>query len=187
MSILAFLSQQYGMVFPEEEVAWFDEHIRHKHVAKGEYFIREEQVCNEIGFVVKGLLRSYIPTDGKEYNVEFYYEDHFVCAFISFLTRQPSEWTIQAIEDSDLIIITADMLNELYRRHDSWLRLGKAIFETRTIKKCRRERSLISQDAAARLEVFNKEYHPIQNRLPLYHVAAYLGITPETLSRLRGK
>lgn len=187
MNATTQLAQQFDIDFPEDEIAWFDWNIRNIRLGKGEYFFRQGQVCNEIGLVVKGLLRSYVSVDGKEYNVEFYSENQFVSAFTSFLTRQPSEWTIQALEDSSLIIVTSDMLSELYRRHACWVRLGKAIFEQQTLKKCRREKSLISENAATRFEIFNQEYRTIQNRIPLYHVAAYLGITPETLSRLRSK
>lgn len=178
---------QFDINFPPEEIEYFKSKISTKSIKKHDYFFIPNNTCNELGFVIKGLLRSFIIVDGKEYNIEFYFEDQFVSTFTSFLTHLPSDWTIQAVEKSELMIVTQELLSTLYQRNNCWVMFGKNIFERQTIKKCRREKSLIGENAATRYKMFREEYHEIENRISLYHIASYLGITPETLSRLRKK
>lgn len=178
---------KFDLTFPLEEFEYFRSNITIKAIKKDDYLFSPNNTCNELGFVTKGLLRSFIVVDGKEYNIEFYFENQFVSAFTSFLTQLPSDWTIQALEDSELIVINRDLLTDLYKRNNCWVSFGKNIFERQTIKKCSREKSLIGDNAATRYRLFREEYHEVENRIPLYHIASYLGITPETLSRLRKK
>jgi CRP-like cAMP-binding protein len=126
-------------------------------------------------------------SDGREFNIEFYAENQFVSAFTSFLTQSPSEWRIEALETCEIFLISRSLLSQLYLRHSCWIEFGKLIFEQQTIKKCRREKSLLTQDAAGRYQLFQTEYRTIENRIPQYQIASYLGIAPETLSRLRSK
>ncbi len=179
--------KQFDINFPVEELEYFGSNSSMKAIKKDDYFFSPNNTCNELGFVTKGLLRSFIVVDGKEFNIEFYFEDQFVSAFTSFLTQLPSDWTIQALEESELIVINRDLLTDLYERNNCWVSFGKNIFERQTIKKCSREKSLIGDNAATRYKMFREEYHEVENRIPLYHIASYLGITPETLSRLRKK
>lgn len=171
--------------FPEKELAYFQSQTSSMKLHKGGYFIREEDVCDRIGLVEKGLLRSYVTTEDKEYNIEFYDKGSFASAFTSFLTKKPTEWTIQALEDTELTIISSKLLDELYKRDSCWTEFGKHIFELQTIKKCLREKSLIREDATARYFLFREQYKEIENRLPQHQIASYLGIQPETLSRIK--
>lgn len=178
---------QSTTVFPPEEFAFFGAHIQHLKLSKGDYFFKPYFTCKQLGIVQKGLLRSFVTVADKEYNIEFYSEQQFVSAFTSFLTQKPSDWTIQALENTELITISHDLLQSLYLRHSCWVDFGKNIYEQQTIKKCHREKSLISSNASERYRLFREEYETIENRLPLFQIAAYLGIEPETLSRLRKK
>lgn len=176
-----------GLVIPAEEIASFRTGVRRVSIRKGDFFLRPGRVCTSVGFVAAGLLRSYVATEGKEYNIEFYAERQFAAAYTSLLTRQPTEWSIQALEDTELVVVPVALLDELYERHRCWLAFGKRLFEEQTVKKCRREKSLIRDDATVRYALFREEYAAIEPRLSLLHVASYLGVEPETLSRIRKK
>lgn len=181
------ITNYLGVTVPEEEIAFLNKKARLITIKKADFFARPDTVCHSIGFVETGLMRSYVTIDDKEYNIEFYAENQFVSAFTSFLTRRPSEWHIQALETSELLIISYDLLEQLYQRHPAWIAFGKHIFELQTVKKCQREKSLIRDNADLRYQQFQTEYHNVEQRLSLFQIASYVGIEPETLSRLRKK
>jgi hypothetical protein len=81
--------------------------------------------------------------------------------------------------------MSKELLEEMYKRNPLWLSVGKYIFEEEFIKKCRRESSLLQQTARERYLSFLEEYPYIEERVPLFHIASYLGLQPETLSRIR--
>ena len=117
--------------------------------------------------------------------IEFYAENSFVSAFTSFITQEITDWNIQAIEDSEIIIIPKYFLDDLYKRDNCWAIFGLRIFEKQTLKKCNREKSLLVNSATERYLIFRKQYKNIENRLSLNQIALYLGIQPESLSRIR--
>lgn len=183
--MLQFIFPQVNI--PVEELSFFTGITKTVSVQKGDFLFHPYKICDKIGLVRMGLLRSYVTVDDKEYNIEFYAENQFVSAFSSFLTQQPSDWCIQALEESEVVLISFDLLNQLYQRHPCWIEFGRKLFEAQTVKKCRREKSLIRDDAVTRYALFRQDYQAIENRVPLFQVAAYLGIEPETLSRVRRK
>lgn len=171
---------------PENEEAFFLENVETELLKRGEYFHRADKTCSKIGFVKSGLLKSFVVGDGgNEKIVEFYPEGSFVSAFTSFLTEKPTDWSIQAIEDSEILVMSRAFLNLLYGRDGGWIRFGLKIFEAQTLKKCGREKSLLINSASERYKIFQEQYGAIENRLPLNQIALYLGIQPESLSRIR--
>ena len=171
---------------PKTELNFFLENAKTKYLSKGEYFHRADKVCREIGIIKSGLLKSYVVDEnGNEKIVEFYSENSFVSAFTSFITQEVTDWNIQTIENSEILIISKEFLNQLYNRNTCWTKFGLKIFETQTLKKCRREKSLLVNSASERYTIFRKQYENIENRLSLNQIALYLGIQPESLSRIR--
>lgn len=177
----------FGVDIPEDEWGFFLDRTGSARLCKGDYFFQPDKVCDKLGLIQRGLMRSFVTIDEKEYNIEFYSERQFVSAFTSFLTEKTSDWHIQALEDSEVIVVSRALLYRLYERHSCWVEFGKKIFELQTVKKCKREKSLIRDNAMSRYKMFLEEYHGIENRLPLFQIASYLGIEPETLSRVRKK
>ena len=171
---------------PKTELDFFLENVKIEHIMKGEYFHRADKTCNKIGIVKSGLLKSYvIDENGNEKIIEFYPENSFVSAFTSFITQEITNWNIQTIENSKIIIISKEFLNQLYTRNTCWIFFGLKIFETQTLKKCNREKSLLINNATERYRIFREQYKDIENRLSLNQIARYLGIQPESLSRIR--
>ena len=171
---------------PTVEIDYFLDNVRKKMFKKGEYFHPADKVCNKIGLVKSGLLKSYVINDGaNEKIIEFYPENSFVSAFTSFITQEKTDWNIQTIEDSEILIISKEFLENLYKRHNCWIILGLKIFEMQTLKKCNREKSLLVNNATERYLIFRKQYESVEGRLTLNQIALYLGIQPESLSRIR--
>lgn len=171
---------------PTEEMNFFLDNVKIKKFKKGEFFHPADKVCTKIGLVKSGLLKSYVIDEkANEKIIEFYPENAFVSAFTSFITHEKTDWNIQTIEDSEILIISKDFLETLYKRHNCWTLLGLKIFEMQTLKKCNREKSLLIHSASERYLIFRKQYESIEDRLTLNQIALYLGIQPESLSRIR--
>lgn len=176
----------FDIEIPTEEIDFFLDNVKTKKFKKGELFHSADNVCIKIGLVKSGLLKSYVIDDNaNEKIIEFYPENSFVSAFTSFITKEKTDWNIQTIEDSEILIITKEFLEQLYKRNNCWTFLGLKIFEMQTLKKCSREKSLLINNATERYLLFQRQYENLESRLALNHIALYLGIQPESFSRIR--
>jgi CRP-like cAMP-binding protein len=156
-------------------------------LTKGDYLITEGKVCNHIYFLKKGSLRGFYNLDGKEISYWFAFENDFVTSFYSFITRKPSVENIQLIEDSILWGITYDDLQKLYNEHPDIERFGRLTNEHYYVMLEDRFVSNHFKEARERYENLISEAPHIIRRVPLGYIASYLGITQETLSRIRNK
>ncbi len=159
--------------------------LKVKNFKKKEHLITEGTVCNFIGFVVSGTLRSYIRNNEDEFNNDFYFDNDFVSAYSSFLTQTPTNCNIEALADSTIYYISYGKLNDLIAKESAFLRLSKYISDTYFIRKCKRETSFLKQSASERLEGLSLIYPGIEQRVSQYHIASYLGVKPESLSRIK--
>lgn len=156
-----------------------------KTVQKKEHLIREGAVCDFIGFVDKGTFRSYILNKEEELNNDFYFDGSIVSAYTSFLTTMPTNNNIEALTDSVVHLITAEKLNKLIANDGAFIKLTKHISDTYFIRKCKRETSFLKHTAAERLQNLSALYPGIEQRVSQYHIASYLGVKPESLSRIK--
>ncbi len=152
----------------------------------GNYFIHAGDKSKELAFVNSGLLRFFYQTkDGKEFNKSFISENQFASAYSAFLTGMPARFSIQALEDSQLLICDLEPVIKLFDQHRCWERLGRILAEQLYVKKETREAEFLLDDAETRYHFFQKNYSGLEERISQYHVASYLGITPVMLSRIR--
>lgn len=156
-----------------------------KSLKKKEHLIQEGSVCNFIGIVTSGTLRSYIQNDKNEFNNDFYLENNFISAYTSYLTQMPTNCNIEALDDSEISYITLERFNKLIDQDKDFLKLAKYISDSFFIKKCKRETSFLKNNAAERFEILCAAYPGIEQHISQYHIASYLGIKPESLSRLK--
>jgi CRP/FNR family transcriptional regulator, anaerobic regulatory protein len=171
----------------EADCAMFEKCFTIKKIAKNSFFVREGQINREMGFVNSGLFRMYYLLDGKEVNAHFFVENDFLAAFQSFLLQQPSRYYIQALEDSEIITFTYDDLEEAYKNSHQWERFGRKAAELcYTVATERTESFLFMTGEERYLQLLEKRPEFFE-RIPLYHIASYLGIERESLSRLRRK
>ena len=170
---------------PEEFYTRFIDISDRKVFKKKESLLHTDKVCSFIGFVEKGTLRSYREKDGEEYISDFYFPGSFVTSYRSFLLQQPSVGSIQALEESEILIINNEYYNLLLNESPLWYKFGKHISDTLFIKKCIKETSLLMDSAKERYNLLLKTYPKIEQHVSQYHIASYLGIKPESLSRIK--
>lgn len=156
-----------------------------KYLKKKELFVEQGKVCCNLGMIESGVLRSYIEKDTVEYIKDFYFSGSIVVSYKSFLTGEPSIGSIQALEDTHLVILSRSSYEQLLIESNEWFKFGKYISDSLLIKKCRKETSFLMDNAFERYKLLLKTYPQIEQHLSQYHIAAYLGIKPESLSRLK--
>lgn len=156
-----------------------------KYLKRKEFFAKQGEACHYLGIIESGILRSYIEKDAVEFIKDFYFSGSIVISYKSFLTGEPSIGSIQALEDTHLITLSSSAYNQLLKESNEWLKFGKYISDTLLIKKCRKETSFLMDSAFERYKLLLKTYPQIEQHLSQYYIAAYLGIKPESLSRLK--
>lgn len=154
---------------------------------KGDYILEEGKVCNYLYFVEQGCLRGYYNLDGKEVTYWLSTEGMFATSFYSFISRKPSYETIRALEDSSLIAIHFDDLTSLYKDFHEIETLGRLVNERYYLQLEERTYALQFLSAKERYEKMLSNNPTWLQRISLGFLASYLGITQETLSRIRGK
>ncbi|KIO54720.1 Crp/Fnr family transcriptional regulator [Flavobacterium hibernum] len=156
-------------------------------IKKGEILLQNGQIAKEIHFIVQGAMRAFI-TDapGNIYNKNIFLDGDFAGSTVSLIQQTPSDFSIEALEDSILININYKKYRELIFQNDDLKNFYIAYLERNwVIEKEQREISIVMENATERyLDLLSK--HPdISERIPLLHIASHLGITPTQLSRIR--
>ncbi|WP_068619786.1 Crp/Fnr family transcriptional regulator [Paenibacillus tuaregi] len=169
----------------DEEWKLFAERSRVREVRKGTCLVETGEMVMYAYYCASGLFRLFYPLpDGKEYNVAFTLENDFATSYGAMVKRMPSSYTIEALEDSVVIEISYESLQEIMDSCHSWERFVRKSVERLYIRKEERERELLFLSALQRYEAFLVKYPGLENRIPQYHVASYLGISPVSLSRM---
>lgn len=123
--------------------------------------------------------------DGRDFNKGFISEGGFCGAIEALITEAPTRLNIEALEPSRLLVFPHRHLRSLYDRDPYWERVGRCFAERLLVKKVRKEAALLMDSASERYEAFLADNPSLENRIADYHVASYLGVAPETLSRLK--
>lgn len=159
--------------------------FKQKSYKKGEYFLEEGRICKQVGFVAKGLLRYYINHDGEEKIYDFSQENEYVCNYESFLPQLPSSKNIQALEDSEVFAISHADLQLFYANVRGGERFGRIAIEAVFVKLLQDISSLYTETPELRYERFLKNHADLQQRISQYHIASFVGVKPQSLSRIR--
>ncbi|MDP4150794.1 MAG: Crp/Fnr family transcriptional regulator [Bacteroidota bacterium] len=155
---------------------------------RGEVLLQKGKVSHNTYFVVKGCLGIFLSgDDGHEYTRFLVFEGKFGSAFPSFTTRKPSAASILSIEASQILLLNYRDHQYLLDHIPGWERLFRINLEKEYIYSIQRIESLISMDAKRRYEILLEQNPKLIQRLPSKIVAGYLGISQETLSRLKSK
>ncbi len=157
-----------------------------KKLRRKQYFLQADDVCKSFAFIEKGALRLYTVDDaGVEHIVQFGIEGWYVADMFSFLTGEPATYNIEAVEDSELVVITRASYDEMLRTIPKFETLMRINITGAYIALQRRVTSSIQDTLESRYEAFMRTYPDIAQRVPQHMIASYLGATPETLSRVR--
>jgi CRP-like cAMP-binding protein len=155
---------------------------------KRNFVLQEGDVCNQFNFVVRGCLRMYkVDEKGDKHILQFAAENWWMIDLGSFHGRIPSELDIDALEDTMVLQISYENLISLYNQAPTFHRIFRVLIENSFVSLQKRLLQNISSTAEERYVSFLQSYSHLANRLPQTQVAAFLGITPEFLSRLRNK
>jgi len=173
-------------ILTNDEIELFEKKVTHKKIKKGEFFIKEGKISNEVGFVVSGLFRSfYYSSSQEEVTYCFTFSNSFVSAYSSFLSQEETAENIQALTDIELLTISKDEILNLEQSSTNWLKLFKLIAEQEYIKMEKRIFLLQKETAEQRYrDLLNNKPEYLQ-LIPLNFLSSYLGITQRHLSRIR--
>jgi len=173
---------------PEAEWNFFVRNVRERYFAAGANLIEAGQVCSHLFLVTRGLARYYyITKDGKEFNKSFAMEGGIAASMVCIKSGDASPFYVGALEDCDVLVVPQTVLEEGYRRHPFWERFSRHLVENLAVRKERREAELLMDSAEARYDRFVRNFPDLVARLPLFHIASFLGITPVALSRIRAR
>jgi len=167
------------------ETDLLEELFKERFIKKGDFFLGEGQVCKYAGFIVKGLMRYYINHDGEDRTYDFAHENNFVCNYESFIPQTPSTKIIQALEDCEILQISYEDLQILYKSIEEGERLGRLVIEQVFIQTLQALTSFYTDAPEYRYEKFIQKHPDLQQRISQYHIASYVGVKPQSLSRIR--
>jgi CRP-like cAMP-binding protein len=184
---LTAIHATFQRILPLPEDVWQDLAglLTIKDFRQGAFLIREGQVENYLYFLNQGATRNYFLKDGKEYTVDFAFSGDFVTAYYSYITREPSPIFIELLEDAETVVIERNALNAHYDRFPQAERIGRLIAEHQYAKRLRREMDLLSLTAEERYGQLLAKNPALVGSLSVKHLSSYLGIQPESLSRIR--
>ena len=170
---------------PESEWLHLEQFFTPMTFKKGDHIVRAGDTSENMYFILSGLTRSYyIDQEGKEFNKIFLAEGEVACAYVEILMGVPARLNIQALEKVEALAINFKHVHDMYERHQCWNEVGRKIAEQFFIIKEQREYEFLLLEAKDRYQNFITDYGHIVDRIPQYHIAAYLGITPVSLSRI---
>jgi CRP-like cAMP-binding protein len=155
-------------------------------IKKNHYILQKHDICNHYTFILEGITRSYaIHLNGTENNLKFATENQLIVDLDSFHSAKPSAIYIESMEPSKILQIEKSNLLELFTKFPKFDRIFRVIIENEYIQLEKRIIHNISIKAEDRYQEFLNEFPKLASRIPNTHIASYLGITPEFLSKIR--
>jgi len=179
-----FLQHQFQLT--ENECEAMQEYFQPELFSKNEYFVRQGKVCRKLTFIAEGVMRyCMFRDDGTDVTCFFACENDFAGDPESFFSQNPSDKNLQALTDCSLITVSYENMQKLLQHLSRGKEINAAIDHYVTTKLLYQRTFLLNLDASVRYKEFMREYAHILQRIPLSYVANFLGITQQSLSRLR--
>ena len=169
----------------KEEEQFISSVFKLKLFAKGEHFLLAGDVCRETAFIESGVFRFYINTNERDATYYFAAETEFICDYPSFLPQRPSDKNIQALEPAEIRVISFDNLQRFYQKISFGERFGRLIAEEIFVDSIQQLASFYQDKPGIRYQNFVRRFPELVQRLPQYYIASYVGIEPQSLSRIR--
>jgi CRP-like cAMP-binding protein len=181
-----YISQLAGVT--ADEFLPFKNMVMVRTVLRQSHFSKVGDQTRMVGFVLQGgFTVAYITRRGDEIIRNFCIEKMPIGSFATILTQQPCHVNITAFEDSLVAQIDYDQLLKLFKAHHAWERFGRRVAELHYISRENREYQLLAFSAEERYQSFLADYPGLSSRVTQSDIASYIGITPESLSRIRAK
>lgn len=172
---------------PDDDFQQLADIMQEKHFKKGDVILKEGQVCKYFYFIISGCIRSFGLENGRDMNVEFYFEDDIACDFISFRKQEPSQLFLVAMEDCTVYCGSKTEAEPIFKDTASLHLNLFRFFQELYIKEEEHSNNLKILSPPERYEFLLENHPQYLQRVPLVHLASYLGISRETLSRIRNK
>lgn len=154
---------------------------------KREFLLRQGELCDFLAFIGEGACRFYYEKEGVEKVTAFFFQGDFVTNYRSFLNNRPSEHFIETMSDAKVYVISKTDLHRLYDKHQAIERLGRLIAENLYLTVAQRLDSFMHDTPEERYASLLNRNSRLLQEVPQYMIASYLGVTPETLSRIRAR
>jgi CRP-like cAMP-binding protein len=186
ITLFDYIERKSSVKLSEHERNLIMTKLKPKKLRKRQYFLQEGDVCKYMGFIVKGATRMFaVDEKGRECILHFGLEDWWVGDYESFYLLTPSKYFVETLEEVDMILITNEQLQEFVRTIPAIAAMLESLNRGAIIANNKRMHAAISYTAEERYEDLSRMYPHFFQRFPQNMIASYLGISPETLSRIR--
>nr|WP_294948662.1 Crp/Fnr family transcriptional regulator [uncultured Mucilaginibacter sp.] len=173
--------------FTDEELFLFMQRLKPLSLKKYAFYLKEGQVCKSMVIVYKGGLRYFSRSEKGDHTMGFAFEGQWIGDYESFLLQSPSDSFIEALEDCELFTLSYVDMQALYTHSQRFEKFGRIIAERLFIASAKSKRNLMVQSAEDRYIELLTNQPKIFERLPQHLIASYLGIQPQSLSRIRAR
>tara|TARA_B110000305_G_C19391710_1_gene615239 strand:- start:973 stop:1557 length:585 start_codon:yes stop_codon:yes gene_type:complete len=162
--------------------------IIHRNYLKDQYIVQQGDICKSANFIISGCTKTfYMNKEGQEHTVMFSVEDWWTSDLGSFITQTPADFNVQCLENTELIQFSFENLEELYNKIPKLERFFRKIIERAFVASQKRIIKNFSLAAKEHYLIFKETYPEIEQRVPQYMIASYLGITKEFLSKIKSQ
>lgn len=155
--------------------------------AKNEYLLKKGDVCKGIYIIEQGCCRTYLENAGKEITTSLSIDKNIICSAYSYLSQTPSDEHIQTLEDTVCYFISHKNIHELLEKHVEFNVFVRKIYESLLVNEINLLNTIRTKSALERYELFMEKTPKLLQRVPLSHLATFLGMSKETLSRMRSQ
>lgn len=170
----------------KDETSYFLSLLKEKTIQKKELILKQQNLCREINFVQSGVLRAfYLDPSGKESTIMFAVPDWWITDMFCFINQKPAMLTIEALEESTVLQLQKESLDELYIKVPKFERFFRIMMQNAYIREQLRIIENLSLTAEERYDAFLRKYPLAAERVTQKQIASYLGITPEFLSSIK--
>jgi len=185
-ALFDYIQEISGKLLSADDKHLLMAHFKPKKLRKRQYFLQEGDVCKYIGFIVKGSARTFtVDEKGHEHILKLSLENWWLADFESFYLLTPSRFNIEALEDMEVLQSTNAQIEEYLKHIPAFSAMANIISQNNTIATQKRMQSAMSYTAEERYEDLISNYPQFLQRFPQNMIASYLGLSPETLSRLK--
>ncbi len=184
--LINYINQVVHLTLEEEVI--LKEKVKIRTYLKDQYVVQQGDVCKHVNFIIKGCTKAYyLDNDGQEHVVMFSVENWWASDMGSFITQTPADYNVQCIENTSLIQLEYAIIEDLYEEIPKLERFFRKITERALVASQKRIVRNFSKTAKERYLIFKESYPEIEQRIPQYMIASYLGITKEFLSKIKSQ
>lgn len=171
-----------------KEISTLSNHIKTRTYLKGQYIVQQGDICKYESFVISGCAKTFfIDRDGNEHIVMFAIENWWTADLGSFITQEAADYNVQCLEKTTVAQFSYESLEHLYKEIPPLERFFRIIIQKAFVASQKRIVRNLSLSAKERYLIFRTQYPDIEQRVPQYLIASYLGITKQFLSKIRAE